>query len=197
MRNIYFFLQLICINHLYFLDTGNIVIDEISCLHRTCSLGEVGVKCWAEGILGPTSCQKGNPAQDDEDDRHKECRASLEGISNQVTSYKQCKVGKPAEDHQSSILGNGPWEDEEEGKQPGEEHKRVVNSRSLKQTEQSKTGCCCLPDGRRSGCVGERSILQWGSMGLGKGRLPKSDWDLGAAAKLYFPNPTKSQDLGN
>lgn len=44
------------------------MINEISCLHKANSLGEVGVRCRVEGIIGQTSCHKGNPGQCDEDE---------------------------------------------------------------------------------------------------------------------------------
>lgn len=34
--------------------------------------------------------------------------------------YNQCEVGKAAENDESSCLGNGPCENEEEGRQPVE-----------------------------------------------------------------------------
>lgn len=53
------------------------VISKISCLLRAYSLGEVGIKCWVEGTMKQMSCQKGNPAQGDEDEEH---RAKLDGM---------------------------------------------------------------------------------------------------------------------
>lgn len=62
------------------------MISRISCLHRAYSLGENGVKCWVEGIMGQASCQMGNPAQGDEDEGPRSVAQNWEEMSSKVTT---------------------------------------------------------------------------------------------------------------
>lgn len=114
-KKISFFIQLVCINHLYFLDFRTIVISKIFLSSWSLQSRRSWRQVLGRGGYGTTNLPKGEPIPGWWEWGPQRVQGKVGG--NVKLGDNQCKAGKAVENQQNSDLESGP-ENEIEGRQP-------------------------------------------------------------------------------